>query len=207
MDIPWPKKNEQLFIAEGNYYEFSHFAWGDIGSQFYGYIEGYKNAADTIVKTALENKNIKELDTCIFPVSFLYRQYLELVMKHVFLTHSEENFDQKKKWINAVSHDLKKIWGDLVPILKKGRTPDEIEFISTVEDYIIQFHKIDTSSFAFRYPITKGFEEVHDKEKRINLKNLMLRMDELYNFFDAVEMQLDYEKQVMAEVEYYYCSE
>ena len=204
MTIAWPQKDAELFTNKGGYYEFSHFSWGGVKSQFYGYVEGYKHAADTIVRNALENKNIKELDTCIFPVCFLYRQYLELAMKNIFLTFSTKSLEEKKQTINRVGHDLKKIWEEISPMLKKGRSSDEKELVSVVGAYILQFHNVDSSSFSFRYPITKGLEAIHTEEKRINIKNLMERMDEVYNFFDAVTMQLDHEKEIMMEMSIYF---
>ena len=47
--------------------------------------EGYKSSADLLVKNALESKNIKILDTFIFPIMFLYRQYLELELKWIII--------------------------------------------------------------------------------------------------------------------------
>ncbi|SDR12447.1 hypothetical protein SAMN05216231_3718 [Virgibacillus salinus] len=37
MDIQYPKKGKKLFESASNYLEFSHFGWGNISSQFYGY--------------------------------------------------------------------------------------------------------------------------------------------------------------------------
>ena len=72
----FPQVGRNVFIANGHPKEYAHFGWGDINSQFYGYIAGYKEVADTIIRHALEKNNSHILDTCVFPACFLYRQYL-----------------------------------------------------------------------------------------------------------------------------------
>lgn len=39
-------------------------------------MEGYKEAADNLIEYATNSNNIKILDTLVFPICFLYRQYL-----------------------------------------------------------------------------------------------------------------------------------
>ena len=47
--VPWPNKGEKLFKEGGYYYEYSHIGWGNLSTQFYGYMIGYKQAADQLV--------------------------------------------------------------------------------------------------------------------------------------------------------------
>ena len=45
------------------------------------YIEGYREAADKLVHDVVESGTNQ--DILVFPISFLYRQYIELQLKHI----------------------------------------------------------------------------------------------------------------------------
>ena len=76
-DLCFPQEGKKLFTSDGSYYELAHLGWGNFSVTSAGYCMGYKEASDLLIKEAIESRNIKELDTFIFPVIFLYRQYLE----------------------------------------------------------------------------------------------------------------------------------
>jgi hypothetical protein len=200
MTLPWPKKGSKLFVDGGEYHEFSHFGWGSVDTQFYGYMEGYKKSADELIDLAVNSGDIKTLDTYIFPICFLYRQYLELAMKYIFIKYSGWDKDKKISAIKDVNHNLLRIWNKIKPIILEETTKEEKEDIEAVEDYISQFNIFDKSSFTFRYPITKELDGVLTKERRINLINLKERMDELYCFFDGCTGKLDEISEYKAEM-------
>jgi nitrate reductase assembly molybdenum cofactor insertion protein NarJ len=192
--ISFPEKGKKLFETESSrYYEFSHVGWGDMETQFTGYIMGYKDAADHLVDTALASKSILILDTYIYPIIFLYRQFLELSIKSIYLKYSEDTIEKKIGTINDVSHNLHKAWNKILPILQEAsETLEEKEMVEAVQDYVMQFHQFDQSSFTFRYPMDLQLNKNLNKEQRIDIKNLKLRMDELGHFFDAADAKLDH---------------
>ncbi|NMF00249.1 hypothetical protein [Aneurinibacillus aneurinilyticus] len=195
MSHSWPQKGEKLFKA-GDYYQIAHIGWGSIDSHFHGYIRGYKEAADDLVELAIKSKRIAILDTYVFPITFLYRQFLELSMKDIYLNYSEHSVEDKVKNIKRISHNLKAIWNEIKPLIQEGcTTSDDGEMIEVVEDYINQFHEFDKSSFRFRYPINKNLSPTLDKEDRIDLLNLKQRINELGSFFSGVDGQLDANKE------------
>lgn len=187
----WPQKGEKLVKETDNYYNFAHFGWGNVETQFYGYMEGYKEAADNLIEYATNSKDIKTLDTFIFPICFLYRQYLELAMKNIFLKYSGSSEEDKVKVIKNVSHNLNEMWKKIVPIISEETTNEEKEDIKIVRDYIKQFSDFDKSSFTFRYPINKELDLLFKEEKFLDLINLRERMNELYNFFEGCDGKLD----------------
>ena len=98
----------------------------------------------------------------------------------------------KRKKISEASHNLATAWRIICPVLWDACSTDQDrETIDVVKDYIQQFQDFDRSSFKFRYPIDKQFHRTLDREQRIDLPNLKKRMDELSQFFDAVEAQLN----------------
>jgi hypothetical protein len=191
MEFPWPQKGARLFVQEGNYHEFAHFGWGSASTQFVGYVEAYKEAADRLTLLVLESQETWLLDTQIFPILFLYRQYVELELKCLVLRYSKNSRNSKKIFLRKVSHNLLKLWNEAKKqILEVAGSEQQREFVATVEDYIKQFDELDRSSSSFRYPVTKGLELIHGEEKRINLRVVYDRMKELKNFFAGVDGQL-----------------
>lgn len=200
MSLPWLKKGNRLFVDGGGYFECSHFGWGSVDTQFYGYMEGYKKSADELIDLAIESVDIKTLDTFIFPVCFLYRQYMELAMKYIYLKYSGSNKEKKISVIKDVNHSLLKIWNKVKPIILEESGKKEKEDIKIVDDYINQFDLFDKSSFTFRYPITKELDGILTGERRMNLVNLKERMNELYCFFDGCTGKLEEISEYKAEM-------
>lgn len=191
-EFPWPKRGQQLFVEGGNYSEFSHIGWGDRVTQLSAYTSGYKEAADALVNLAVSKADIATLDTVLFPVCFLYRQYLELVMKAIYLKCSPDSSEQKKAVLKKVGHCLPSTWARVKSLLRQDASPPELADLDVVEDYIDQFHRIDSSSFTFRYPFDKALQPMLPKEQRVNIVALKQRMDELEAFFGGAEGKMDY---------------
>ena len=196
MNIELPKKNMKLFESTKRYLDFSHFGWGDIETQFYGYTKGYKESADTLVDYALNSKSIAVLDTYVFPILFLYRQFIELSLKSLYLEYANETIEKKVQVIKEVNHNLHQMWNKLKPtLIDSDDGNSESEIISIAESYVIQFHNFDNSSFKFRYPIDKDYNPLlNGEEQRIDLANLKSRMTELDNFFGGTSGKLSYFK-------------
>jgi hypothetical protein len=192
---PWPQTGAKLFIEGGNYHEFSHFGWGNTPQEFAGYIYGYKEAADTLISQAISSKDISKLDTWVFPVLFLYRQYVELQMKDLVLNYGNMDLEEKKNFLKKAGHDLMKIWNKLKPTLENIASDNkEKNDVEIAESYVKQLHDRDPNSVVFRYPIGMDLQKALDKEYKINLKNLSLRMQELENFFNGVDGALSERK-------------
>lgn len=199
-DMAWPEKGKQLFVEGNEDSEFSHFGWGSLQSQLVGYMDGYKEAADNLMDQALQSKDIRTLDIFVFPTLFLYRQYLELVMKYVFLVHAGASTKEKQSALNEMKHDLARCWNKIMPLLLKDASEEEARDVETVGDYVRQFHAFDRSSFTFRYPMTMDLSPVLRSQKRLDLPNLRLRMNELANFFDGAIAKLDAMSELDAEI-------
>lgn len=203
-DIQFPVKGKKLFESTNKYLEFSHFGWGNINYQFYGYIRGYKRSADTLVEFALASNRIEILDTYIFPVLFLYRQFIELSLKSLYLEYADKSMHEKIKTIKQVSHNLAQMWNKLKPtLIDASNNKSEEEIVNVVEGYIMQYHNFDKRSFKFRYPIDKDANPLIKGEERIDLVNLKERMTELDNFFSGADGHLDYLKTCKYEQEQY----
>lgn len=199
----FPIMGQTVFKESGAPGEYAHIAWGDIETQFYGYIAGYKEAADTIVQRALRRGDNRTLDTFIFPACFLYRQYLELTLKDIYLANSPDSTETKKRTLKRCQHNLKKIWIKVKKLIISDFPNEGRSDLEAAESYIFQFSDEDKNSFAFRYPITKDLDLINNK-KFINLKNLAERMSELESFLSAVSMGMSVHRDFENEMKSYY---
>ena len=115
----------------------------------FAYMLGYKEAADVIVDQAQEFG----VDLAVYPVMFLYRHYLEISLKYIFIVlrrYFEESSDLPGH------HKLDVLWNDVRSLMEREwNSTDYKDYYDAIEARIKEFHQIDKGSFSFRYPITK----------------------------------------------------
>lgn len=128
------------------------------GCYTFGYINSYKEAGDILVEE-------KVPDLLIYPIMFCYRQYLELLLKNIYMKNNTEDY---KDYVNNVSHNIIKSWEYVKPILLNQIKDKELSFI---EEVICFFDKLDSSSFTFRYEYDKRMNRNID-DKRIDTKKV-----------------------------------
>lgn len=139
-EVRFPQKGRKLFDMKfDSYYSMGYVGWGDIDTQFWGYINGYKNAADELVNLAIQSKDIAILDTYVFPIIFLYRQFVELAIKSIYLSHSEDEPTTKAETLRWVGHNLHDAWIRIRPMLCHEADGSDQETVDAAEEYIEQF--------------------------------------------------------------------
>lgn len=152
------------------------------------YCEGYKKAGFYLVEEILRNMNNSEyasdLDELIYPISYVFRHYLEIRLKSILVEFHGEEIATKK--IKQYGHSLKKSWADVKEIFTI-MYEDELKegVLNKVENYILEIDDIDNLSFAFRYPVDRKNTEVLD-EKRISYSNLNNCMEYISNCLDSL---------------------
>ena len=165
-------------------------------SQFYDYISGYRHAADALVMNAMITGNENYRSSSAFPICFLYRQYLELTLKDMYLYYSADSEEDKDGYIKRTNHNLWHVWENKVvpmvkPLLQCKRQVDESKI---AEGYIKELQDLDPDSYVFRYPIKKNRDRYHKVSKKINLPGLMKKMNELEKFIAFTSALLDINK-------------
>ena len=151
------------------------------------YIEGYREAADKLVHEVVETG--ANQDILVFPISFLYRQYIELQLKHIiresriFLGEGS-SFPEHHKindlW-NTANALMTKIIKDHDQTINDYITKEDVQIIKTI---ITEFVKVDPDSFSFRYPKDKKGNRNLDEIEYINLRKLYDHMGDLKEKLD-----------------------
>lgn len=186
-----------LFKHGENLNQFGYIGWGNTGTQFFGYYSGYKDAADVLVDKVLSEGDSFSLDRLIYPIVFLYRQSLELLLKHIFIEYADMSRDDTIRTIKSVSHNLISIWNKVKPLLEKVLRDDPAkDKISWLNSVIIEFDEHDRNSFNFRYPITRNGDRIHSEHQYIDYPNLKDEMNNVYDFLETIQSMLDYENQL-----------
>jgi len=151
------------------------------------YIDGYRVAADKLVHDVVDNASNQ--DILVFPISFLYRQYIELQLKHIiresriFLEEGNsfpEHHIIRDLWCTA-NGLMAKIIKDHDATIKDYITNSDIDKIQQI---ITDFVKVDPDSFAFRYPKDKKGNKNLEGIKHINLRKLHDQMEILKEKLD-----------------------
>jgi hypothetical protein len=149
------------------------------------YVMGYKEAADSLINQVMESG--RHQDMLVFPICFLYRQYIELRLKEVIrsgrlLLDEPEGFPQH--------HDLQKLWPLALGVLKKVFVDDlePKEELALAAHVVEQFSSIDRGSFAFRYPTDKSGNNQLDGINHINLYRVAEYVNAFAEVMDAGSM-------------------
>jgi hypothetical protein len=190
----FPEPEDLLFLNQGEIrniacLNFSPDAW-------IGYVEGYKRGADALVEHALDSRG--DRDYLIYPIIFLYRQYLELQLKKI---HIQGSAMQGASGGYEMSHDLRRTWSRIRPFLE-SRDVEQAE-LDAVESLLSEFQEKDEGSFAYRYPENRHRTNSIPDVAHINIEHFRLVMGKLYAFFDAISMSLSIEFQQTLEARYH----
>jgi len=173
---------------------------GDNGGpyHFLQYSIGYYEAANKIVESLfLQNHHI---DLQIYPILYLYRQYLELMLKHLAITSS---VIFKKGGRIKLDHDLNKIW----TILKGNICGHDLKIceddISIVHGVVTDISIIDPKGEVFRYPFNKELKANNIKIGIINIEIIHKLFQKVNSILSEIDTRLDAIKEVEYDIKEY----
>ncbi|MGP0576221.1 hypothetical protein ACTP13_04275 [Paenibacillus peoriae] len=123
----------------------------DLANEFFTYGLNFKKSAHIITEHLFSSRpNISKLDTYFFPLAYLYRHSLELILKAIGFQYIKE-LCERKKFITDTFHNLAEILKKVSPFIQ-----DQVEnnrgaynwLVSLFDDMSLK----DTESDSFRYP-------------------------------------------------------
>lgn len=193
----WPK-DEDSFFAQGREWETNailHY----LPNPFLTYAQGYKEAADTVVKNVEETRWL--VDLIVYPVCYLYRHYLELMTKALInLGHSLEGEDPGF----PKHHKLVELWVECRKALESAYPEAPKDELEIVEKCMIELASMDPNGEGFRFPLSKdGKPTLSSAPKHINLGNIRDVMGRIAGFlegsYDGMSETLDLKNTLEAE--------
>jgi hypothetical protein len=163
-------------------------------------IEGYREAAFKLLSELTQNHNNdwSKIDSFIYPALYVYRHYLELILKDTLryyrLLKDEISADQTG-FVNQ--HSLLELWKELKHYLENtvGHEVDSALNRNIAEKLLTEFDNKDKGSFAFRYPFnaTKLFTAPATTSLNsfsVDLINLKNTCKKLSNYFEGINWRV-----------------
>lgn len=169
-----PSVEDQLFIEAEDWWMNACFDCYHDPTELY--IAGYKEAADLLVDSVSERKGAA--DSLIFPIVFLYRQYIELRLKSL-IRDGKSLIDKEYK--EKPEHRLGPLWLQVKVLFDEIFSDADPEIDRAIESLIQQFEEVDPRSTTFRYPKDfKGNNSLNINTPRVNLRNLYEVVNAMY---------------------------
>ncbi|MCP5195925.1 MAG: hypothetical protein H6974_03900 [Gammaproteobacteria bacterium] len=180
------KEFEPLFKSDSDWHNNACLNFQ--GDMSYGYIEGYKRAADALV-TQVNETGIDQ-DFLVYPIVFLYRQHIELLLKRIInnsrqLLNNESGYPKNHK-IDNLWHLVK----DLARQVWQEKDPEEFKLI----DHIIkELSEADPESMSFRYPEDKNGKKSNPDILHINLRYFGQTINEISSILDGIDAGISHD--------------
>lgn len=179
-EFRWPAQGDKPFVEANDPIDNANIA-DDGFTRLVHMKEGYKSAADLMVE-AVANDRPKR-DILVFPIIFNYRQFLELSLKYQLATFGPAVGIEP----NWKSHDLSKLWAEFLAMLEHYGTDDPDEVDPVVGAIILEFAKIDPSSYSYRYPVDKQGNPVPVAYSDLHLPTLADTMQGVAGYFTGCD--------------------
>jgi hypothetical protein len=171
------------------------------GGKEFAYIEGYRLAADTLVEHVKETGRCQ--DFLVFPIVYLYRHYLELLLKQI-IADGRELLDNKTGF--PTHHRLTDLWTEAKGLTRRTwRTHDPPE-MREVDHVISEFARLDPEGESFRYAVKKDGQSTLPPIQHINLRQLSDSLRVVSQFLDGVSTGISVYLDNQREMSAYYRS-
>ena len=183
LNLRWPRKGDRLLQKCGEWKHGARFS-NDVTFRHSHIWDGNMRAGAILIGACEEDSY--EGHTLIYPILFNYRHAIELAMKWVIRMYGRYSTAQIDDFEH---HNLWKLWHLCKKIIVEVGSEDKA--IPAVEQVIKDFHDLDSSGQAFRYPNSKARTPVALPDYPIDLLHIRDVMQGLAHFFDGVDAQLD----------------
>ncbi|HEX6983003.1 MAG TPA: hypothetical protein VF181_09600 [Balneolaceae bacterium] len=187
-EIRYPEKGDKFFIESG---DEDDIAWlHQVFQNFGGYADSYQASALSLIDTALEEQEFKDLH--VYPIIFLIRHYLELRLKELIIGLS---YCKSQNRHFPKTHDIQHLWSKFKQSYSEiGENTNDKRFKS-VDKLIKEMSKVDPNSMTFRYP-----DGSDHKYNHINLNNLKETFIKVSFLFDGVAIQIAHYVDITADL-------
>ena len=149
-------------------------------------LKGYFRAGHVLVDRCC--KNPYEGHYMIYPILFCYRHALEMAMKWIVGSYGNRYDVSEPK----PDHNFLRLWESCKAIFTQADNEGATVSTATVEKLIKEFHNLDASAEAFRYPVKKDGTLIDLPNVAFNLIDLRQVVEGLENFFSGADGYLDH---------------
>lgn len=155
---------------------------------FYSY--GYLIAARELSNN-YEKRDVREKDTLVFPIVFLYRQFVELTLKDLI---REIDFKLSYKRSDNIldRHTLLPLWDEALKRYEDFVKINNVKLIFTVplkneRDIVNQFDQTDAGSYSFRYAKDLKRKDTLSNIEYISVNNFTSQIEIVVSYLQGME--------------------
>ena len=195
--------NTSFLDEGGSYYEQSVVGY-ESRSEFYAYCSGYQECANYLKQYLIEEfdqENFSGLSHMFYPMCYLYRNDVELLLKTILFKCSSLRIDEVCKVVHSNKHKIVKLFEyieqEVLPIYELDAQDD---FIKNAKRYCNILHNFDLDSSKFRYPINKLCEPYMRLIRYYDFVELGTFLESLCNAIDGIHNEAEYRKDILAEI-------
>jgi hypothetical protein len=179
-----PTANDVLFSSEGGWdnacVNFAPNAW-------LGYALGYKEAGDRLVEQLKEKR--RRQDMLVYPIVFLYRHYLEIMIKDV-IRQAQILLDDPVDV--PQTHTLDQLWLKCSALLERVSPGDSVEEQRQIGRLLGEFMALDPFATAFRYPVDRQGNRSLPGIRHIDLQNVQEVIGKVSVILEGASAQIDH---------------
>ncbi|MBN9585727.1 MAG: hypothetical protein J0G34_10060 [Afipia sp.] len=184
-EVRWPKQGDRAFTESDEWQQNARVTKG-VHSRLVIMMTGYKKAADLLVEKS--QRSGYDRDTLVYPIIFMYRQFIELELKYLVSTYGS----RVGVTANWKSHDIAFLWSEFVKVLTAYGVNDPDQTDSVVRSIVAEFAKVDPGSYSYRYPVDIHGREIPLGVEVLNLQALKDVMDGVGAYFTGADGYLDH---------------
>lgn len=188
-EMMWPREDADFKKCDRqSQFCIELYGTGGYPVSFFEYSQKFFEAAHIVTEYILESSQIGILDNYFFPVAYMYRHSLELILKAIAFKY----ISNETEFIKDTFHNLVEILNQIEPYIQ-GEIDSEREAYRWIKDFLTDMELIDKESDAFRYPfkicverddVSKVKEylikKFFDGQKHINLRKFANKMEATY---------------------------
>ena len=190
VEFCWPEKGDRAFkFSPSDKKGLDAFVVPSEGA----YVVGFQEAANMVVDAAQNDP--RSPDNLFFPVAYLYRHHLELMLKGLVRLGIRVGVFREDDSILKIlgRHDLCALWEKAKQLISEACPDSQSEDIKTVRHVILEFHKLDQTGQAFRYDRDKkGAPHLVGVPSRVDLENMMNVVAGTSAFLDGAYAAIDF---------------
>lgn len=168
----------------------------------YCIITGYKSSADKLVDSITDFGSITE----IYPIMFLYRQFLELYMKSIYKLYIADSNNDYTEYLKRVKHHLIKSFDEIYPLIEKylilnnNSNGDNQILCKKIKTHLKYMSCLDEFGFNFRFSSDLKGNKIRKSEIEINITEIKNNINEIANFLTMLEENVVYTRELEKEM-------
>ncbi|MCM3293828.1 hypothetical protein M3661_27415 [Paenibacillus sp. MER 180] len=199
IETKWPRPDADLFKLGNDENRIILKSNPKLDEDFFEYAFDFKKAANILTTHILNHPRIDRLDTYFFPIVFLYRHSLELILKAIALKNITD-LAEGRLFVKETFHNLSEILTKIEPFISENIEKNRDEFL-WLQDLFEDMSSIDRDSDSFRYPFSLSLKRDGDpfdegtkvftirlffeEQTHINLIALASKMEVVFNILNA----------------------